>query len=112
MKKALLIYVAVIIFLLGVGIFTAYWSPWIGEARARTLAEQEFEKLNKNTTDGCGIKCENCGAKEVKSTHFGKNVLIEYNCGGPVSDASAIPPNHTINAFVSFLGSVHIANWE
>ncbi|MFD0714578.1 hypothetical protein [Paenibacillus sp. GCM10027626] len=79
------------------------WSPWISESYARMLAIKKFEKLSANVQDGCGVNCDNCGAKGVKPVLFGKNVTIEYNCGGPYENEEAMPQNYKTIAYISFL---------
>ena len=85
-------------------IFTCAWCPWISWTYAAEQTVNHFELEWKDTADGCGIDCADCGVKHTMKTWFGRNVLIEYSCG-QISGPSAIN-KETKAYFVSFLGTV------
>ena len=91
-------YILAFFFLLSISlIVTAYWSPWLNDSTARSLAVNHFIEFNSSIQDGCGIICKDCGAKEnVQWVPFGRKVTIEYSCGGPI-DPATLPKKQSSN---------------
>lgn len=86
-------------------VLMAAWSPWLTPAISQKLVVNKIEKLTANVSDGCGIGCTDCGTNEVKKVPFGSEVVVEYNCGGPLP-IDEHNPNRTTIAYVSFIGYV------
>ena len=85
--------------LLLTALIIAAWSPWITQAYAAKKAIEIFNSKQQGIADGCGIKCDGCGATATKVL-FGAKVNLKYKCGMKdyfVEDSK----------FVSFIGSVH-----
>jgi len=81
------------------------WAPWLSRDTAQRKAEQAFETAWEGVADGCGLNCDNCGAKEAQKTLLGYAVRLEYACGLLPAD---LPEYHqTVRVYVSPLGTVH-----
>ncbi|QHW32471.1 hypothetical protein GZH47_17745 [Paenibacillus rhizovicinus] len=82
------------------------WCPWVGRSYAADRTTAHFRLEWKDTADGCGFDCPDCGVKQTRRTMFGTKVSVAYQCGQlPSEPASA--DNRTKTYFVSFLGTVH-----
>ncbi len=84
--------------------FTPF-SPWVTEVFAKSRALNSFEKQWKDTQDGCGFNCKDCGFKKSQKVLFGRKVEIEFACGLLPFDSPEYHKKKEL--FVSFLGTVH-----
>ncbi|MGG1550356.1 hypothetical protein [Paenibacillus ferrarius] len=81
------------------------FSPWVTERFASAKALRAFKGQWKNTADGCGFACKDCGFVTSQKAAFGRKVEIEFACGLLPADD---PKYHRRKElFVSFLGTVH-----
>lgn len=76
------------------------WSPWLTEATASRLAENQFNHAWEGVADGCGTARADLGAESFRKIPFSAYVTLVYQCGLVMPDEP--PLRHEI--FISFFG--------
>ncbi|MCR8630343.1 hypothetical protein [Paenibacillus radicis (ex Xue et al. 2023)] len=101
MKRSL----GILIIIFSLVLIFSPFSPWVTESFAKSRALYVFEREWKNTQDGCGFNCKDCGFKTSQKVLFGRKVEIEFACGLLPTDSYEYHKRKEL--FVSFLGTVH-----
>jgi hypothetical protein len=76
------------------------WSPWLTEATASKLAENQFNHAWEGVMDGCGTASADLGAEGFRKVPFGAYVTLAYQCGLVMPDE---PPLHH-EIYISLVG--------
>lgn len=105
-RKPLVYFASGCILVLLTSLFFIIYCPWINEDIAKTKAISLFQNKWENSSDGCYLDCENCGAVTVKKRAYGQLVTLQYRCGWEGDVVSL----KTSQIFVNFLGKAEIKN--
>jgi len=89
-----------LLFAIFISLAAIMWSPWISEDIAKKRVVSYFEESWEPVSDGCHLKCENCGVIGAKKVLFGQLVSLRYKCGW----AGDVITDKTNDIFINFLG--------
>ena len=87
------------IFFLGI-IGVCAWSPWLTQASAAKLAENQFNEAWRGIIDGCGTSGDDLGTNDFRKVPFGAYVILDYQCGLVMPGEPALQTR----VYISFAG--------
>jgi hypothetical protein len=93
-KKSIIIIIVILLAFL-----ISLWAPWMSEEFVENRINGYYETMNAKVTDGCSIKCGDCGILSYEKTFFGAEARVHVRCGLQYPDS---PPSEVLSQVNNF----------